>query len=109
MQANKTFPIERRVMLTKHAIVLNSKDNVATVVEDVEPGSGVRIKSSDGETTVVVKEKIPAGHKFAIANIAVGQPTVKYGETIGIATHNILVGDYVHVHNVESCRGRGDK
>ena len=91
--ANRKFPTERGVMLTKHAIVMNSKDNVATVVENVEPGSDVRVKSSDGETTVMVKENIPAGHKFAIAGIAVGQPAVKYGETIGVATHNILVGE----------------
>ncbi len=32
----------------------------------------------------------------------------KYGESIGRATQEIKSGDYVHVHNVESERGRGD-
>ena len=33
----------------------------------------------------------------------------KYGEIIGLATKDIQQGEYVHVHNIESCRGRGDK
>jgi len=28
--------------------------------------------------------------------------------SIGIATKNIKIGDYIHVHNIESARGRGD-
>jgi len=34
---------------------------------------------------------------------------VKYGEPIGIATRDIRSGQHVHVHNLESARGRGDK
>ncbi|WP_443110690.1 hypothetical protein [Caloramator sp. mosi_1] len=33
---------------------------------------------------------------------------IKYAEEIGKATNNINKGDYVHVHNIESKRGRGD-
>ena len=32
----------------------------------------------------------------------------KYGEEIGQATANIKAGEYVHVHNLESIRARGD-
>jgi len=38
-----------------------------------------------------------------------GDVVYKYGEVIGIATVDIKTGDYVHVHNIESTRGRGDK
>ncbi len=40
--------------------------------------------------------------------IPVGDGVIKYGEIIGRATCDIDVGDHVHVHNVESQRGRGD-
>jgi altronate dehydratase small subunit len=89
------------------AIVMKPADNVATVVEAVEAGDSVAA-GGDGIAIRVV-EKIPFGHKFALRAIAKGQPVVKYGETIGLATRDILPGQHVHVHNLESCRGRGDK
>ncbi len=33
---------------------------------------------------------------------------MKYGECIGAASCDIKKGDYVHVHNLEALRGRGD-
>ncbi len=33
---------------------------------------------------------------------------LKYGQVIGRATADIAVGEHVHVHNIESTRGRGD-
>ena len=33
---------------------------------------------------------------------------MKYGECIGAASCDIRKGDYVHVHNLEALRGRGD-
>ena len=44
-----------------------------------------------------------------IHNVKKGDVVYKYGEIIGIATVDIKTGDYVHVHNIESTRGRGDK
>ncbi len=40
--------------------------------------------------------------------VAVGEEVRKYGEVIGLANAPISPGDHVHVHNVESQRGRGD-
>ena len=37
-----------------------------------------------------------------------GELIMKYGEEIGIATKDIVKGEYVHVHNLDSMRGRGD-
>lgn len=88
------------------AIVMKPADNVATVVAAVEPGTAVTV--GDG-ATVAVSEKIPFGHKFALRAIKKGEPIKKYGETIGLATRDIAPGQHVHVHNLESCRGRGDK
>ena len=38
-----------------------------------------------------------------------GDEIVKYGQVIGHASKAIAVGEHVHVHNVESARGRGDR
>ena len=63
----------------------------------------------DGQTLLIsVRQPIPFGHKVALAPIAEGQAVRKYGEVMGLATTDIAVGDHVHVHNVESQRGRGD-
>ena len=46
---------------------------------------------------------------MAIADIKKGENCMKYGQIIGTATVDIHTGDYVHVHNCESTRGRGDR
>ena len=40
---------------------------------------------------------------------AEGAVVYKYGQPIGIASREILPGQHVHVQNLESDRGRGDK
>ena len=91
--------------LEEKAIVLNAKDNVATALADLDVGSSVELDVGAEMLTVKLKEKIPFGHKFSLAHIAVGAPVIKYGEVIGVASKAITVGDYVHVHNVVSTRG----
>ena len=86
---------------------MNDRDNVATAVADLFPDEKVVVKNGQ-EMTIVVRAEIPFGHKFAIKPIGKGNGVVKYGEIIGRATENILKGDHVHVHNIESLRGRGD-
>ena len=91
------------------AVIMKPADNVCTVVEAVEPPAEVMASAGQGKVTVLVTEKIPFGHKFAVKAIKKGEPITKYGETIGLATKDIKTGQHVHVHNLESCRGRGDK
>jgi altronate dehydratase small subunit len=86
-------------------IIANSKDNVGTLTIDLAEGESVLINENNIES----KHNIPAFHKMALANIEKGQPIIKYGEVIGLATTHIFEGEYVHVHNIESTRGRGDK
>lgn len=45
---------------------------------------------------------IPAGHKIARSDIQPGQPVLKYGEPIGIASQLIKAGQWVHTHNLTS-------
>ena len=43
-----------------------------------------------------------------MTDIPKGAHIMKYGESIGAASTDIKKGDYVHVHNLDALRGRGD-
>jgi altronate hydrolase len=45
-------------------------------------------------------EDIPAGHKFALHEIAAGESVIKLGHPIGIASTDIATGEHVHTHNL---------
>lgn len=83
------------------ALVLHADDNVATALEDLEADTDL----DDGTT---VSGSAPFGHKVALEPIAHGDEVVKYGEVIGRASTSIAPGEWVHTHNCESNRGRGD-
>ncbi len=92
-------------MAAQRIHLLHPDDNVATALSPLEPGTIV--EAPDGRR-VEVRSAIPFGHKLALVPIARGAPVVKYGEVIGLASADIAPGEHVHVHNVESQRGRGD-
>jgi len=88
----------------KPAIVISARDNVATALEMLEPGRVLDLEARQ----VVVRDRIPPGHKIAVEPIVAGQEVRKYGSAIGTAVTDIAVGAHVHTHNVASTRGRGD-
>ncbi|MEK3764510.1 MULTISPECIES: UxaA family hydrolase [unclassified Solibacillus] len=88
-------------------IVLSERDNVATALENIPIDTEVQIPTKNN--LIKLKQEIQFGHKFALEDILKGDRIIKYGETIGVATCNILKGFHVHVHNLEGTRGRGDK
>ncbi len=95
-------------MSTK-AIILDRGDNVATATTDLKKGADIRVSSGESEINLVLRQDIPFGHKLALKDIKNGEAVVKYGEVIGRATADIGSGEYVHVHNIEGDRGRGDR
>lgn len=90
------------------AIVLHTDDNVATLIDPGGAGSNVQL-AGNGGGSMALNADVPYGHKIAIAPIAAGAEVRKYGQVIGRATTAIAAGEHVHVHNVESRRGRGDR
>lgn len=94
----------------KIALKVNEKDNVATIfAEGVSDGCTLPLRNSKGaEEPLRICGDVPYGHKVAVTDIRSGKPIVKYGEQIGVATRDIGKGEYVHVHNLDSMRGRGD-
>lgn len=77
-------------------------------MKNLEKGENVLVDLFGKEKQIILNQDIPFEYKFAIKDIPTGSEIIKYKESIGKATQNIKVGDYVHVHNVVSERGRGD-
>src|SRR5881394_2512823 len=74
---------------------LNPADDVVIACRELEPGTNLL------QENVVVRERIPAGHKVATHPIAKGDPVHRYNQVIGFATQPIAAGVHVHVHNIE--------
>jgi altronate dehydratase small subunit len=85
-------------------LLLSEDDTVGTAVDDLAAGTEVAY----GSGTVVLAEAVPFGHKVALDRMAAGDPVRKYGEVVGTATTDVEPGEWVHTHNCESARGRGD-
>jgi altronate dehydratase len=82
------------------ALVLDNADNVAVAVVALRAGETVVA----GDASVVLREDVRFGHKFALRSIPADETIVKYGEIIGRASADIDAGAWVHVHNVVSAR-----
>lgn len=74
-------------------VKLNGADNVVTVTRSIELGTEI--------SGITSNQNIPRGHKFAVQDIAIGEPILKYAQKIGYASLPIHAGDHVHTHNVE--------
>lgn len=84
---------------------IDDKDNVVTCLVPIKKGDLITV---DGEQ-MEVNDNIKRYHKIAIKDLNQGDVVYKYGQIIGTMTQNAKKGDYIHVHNLESTRGRGDK
>lgn len=92
----------------KRFIKVDPRDNVITLLHDLEAGDELKVDSDNCQKNVEINAEIKAGFKVAIKQIEKGGKIIKYGEVIGKATEKITVGEKVHIHNVEGVRGRGD-
>ena len=92
------------------ALKIDDLDNVATIFANgMKKGMSVEIHDKKGHSeTITLLDDIPYGHKIAVTDIPKGAHIMKYGESIGAASTDIKKGDYVHVHNLDALRGRGD-
>ena len=97
-------------MELKLALKVDDLDNVATIFANgIVDGTQVEVRDKKGQSkTITVHGDVPYGHKIALRDIAKGEPIMTYGESIGAASHDIKKGDYVHIHNMDAMRGRGD-
>ena len=80
------------------ALQINTADNVAVLLRDAFAGDEISV----GSERRLARNDIPSGHKVALYAIARGNPVIKYGAAIGMATEEIAVGDHVHLHNLRT-------
>ena len=92
-------------MIVSNVIHGSPIDNVVTCCSPIMSGDTVTVSGRKLEAV----DNIPIYHKMALYAIAAGTVVYKYGQPIGIASRDILPGQHVHVQNLESDRGRGDK
>jgi altronate hydrolase len=83
-------------------IKINENDNVAVALEVIPENTTVTV----GGVSVTTTMEIPAGHKFALADLEQGTPVIKYGFRIGITTAPVKQGEWIHTHNLKT--GLGD-
>lgn len=91
------------------SIVMHESDDVATALEALQAEQQVEVSVGEVSIPITLKQPIPFGHKFAIRTLQAGAEVRKYGEVIGRASTSIVLGEHVHVHNLEGIRGRGDQ
>jgi galactarate dehydratase len=74
-----------------HAILMADGDNVAIVANEGGLDAGTVLASG-----LVLVDRVPQGHKVALAPIGAGAPVIRYGIPIGYAAEAIAAGRWVH-------------
>ena len=77
---------------------------MTVAIEPIAAGDTVTYLKEGKTVSLKATEDITIYHKLATRTIEKGEPVVKYGEHIGVATEQIPEGAHVHVHNVESMK-----
>jgi len=98
-----TFNGKKKLIPFSHiAIRLDRRDPLAIAKEEILPGV---IVSADQPglpfDRLEINQKIPAGHKFALRSLALGEEILRYGCRIGVASALIAPGDWIHTHNLD--------
>lgn len=88
------------------ALAVHADDDVAVALADLAAGAEVDVRVGARVERRRIVEAVPLGHKFALRPMPPGTPVRKYGECIGVASRDIPAGTHVHVHNLQSRRGR---
>jgi galactarate dehydratase len=90
------------MMSTPLTIRMHERDNVAIVANDGGLPSGAVLPSG-----LVLRERVPQGHKVALLEIAVDAPVLRYGIPIGHAMQTIAAGSWVHERLLKMPDARG--
>src|SRR5271166_6932383 len=77
---------------TPRALRLDPSDNVVIAIDEIAAGAAP-------VGGVSARERIPKGHKMAVAAIDAGAPIRKFGQIIGFASRPVSPGEWVHEHN----------
>lgn len=84
-------------------IRLSERDQVIVALRPHAAGESITIE--DG-SRLALSADVPKGHKIATVPVRSGQDVFKFGYSIGKAKSDLVAGDWVHTHNLET--GLGD-
>ena len=83
-------------------ILMHPDDNVAIVANDGGLPEGTRLPSG-----LVLREKVPQGHKVALVDLPAGTAVKRYDVAIGYAEKDIRAGSWVHERLLRMPEARG--
>ena len=83
-------------------IRMHERDNVAIVANDGGLPPGAVLASG-----LALRDRVPQGHKVALADIAADAPVLRYGIPIGFALNDIAAGSWVHERLLKMPDARG--
>ena len=75
-----------------HTIRMHAVDNVAIVGNDGGLDAGT-ILINDPGAGLVLRDRVPQGHKVALVDIPAGAPVLRYGIPIGHALKRVMLLD----------------
>lgn len=89
------------VPFSSNALRLNADDPLAIAKREIPMGT-VLLADEVGLPFQQLKilENIPAAHKLALIGISEGEEIKRYGARIGVASQDILPGEWIHTHNL---------
>jgi len=76
-----------------HYIRVHPNDNVAIVVNDGGLGEGAVFPNG-----LVLRERVPQGHKVALSDLAAGAEVIRYNVVIGYALQALPKGSWINEH-----------
>ena len=82
----------------REVLKITAADSVAVALVALNAGAELDVEGQ----RIVLTTDVPAGHKFALRDIAKGEAVIKYGYPIGQAKCDIPMGSHVHVHNLKT-------
>ena len=97
-----TMPTMPPIPSPPHTIQMHADDNVAIVANDGGLGAGTVLPSG-----LVLRDRVPQGHKVALTDLAAGAPVLRYGMAIGHALQAIAAGCWVHERLLQMPDARG--
>lgn len=87
-----------------NAMIIDQNDDVVIAIEEIKNGDTISYLCDEKIVSFNAKNDVTIYHKIAKNDIKRGKPVSKYGEHIGVAACDILQGEHVHTHNIESHR-----
>lgn len=82
----------------REVLKISPSDSVAVALTALSAGAELEVAGQ----SIRLATDVPAGHKFALKDIAQGEAVIKYGYPIGQAKCDIPAGSHVHVHNLKT-------